>query len=184
MDFVSINKAHLDTLVDEGKIYLFQIANKDSYAGATGSKNLHSLYWASIFGTQANKAKLNGEAEIFYRKALPETYKKDSEGNEIIHKESGEKIVADKRYTKEKFLFHCPITLNFCAKAPPLGKQLNATLARDPSQVRFLGIDRGEKHLAYYSLIDHTGQILKQGSLNIPFLDKGGKPRSILAEKR
>jgi CRISPR-associated protein Cpf1 len=33
--------------------------------------------------------------------------------------------------------------------------------------VKIIGVDRGEKHLAYYSVIDKNGKILEMESLNI-----------------
>lgn len=78
----------------EGKIYLFQIYNKDFAVGSTGTPNLHTLYWKSLFSKEnldKTIIKLNGQAEIFRREA--------SITEPISHKK-GEKLV--NRWDKEK----------------------------------------------------------------------------------
>ena len=56
----------------DGKLYLFQIYNKDFAPGANGMPNMHTLYWKNLFSEENLKNvcfKLNGEAELFYRPA-------------------------------------------------------------------------------------------------------------------
>lgn len=167
LDFKPISKEVLDALVDEGKVFLFQIKNRDyndPEKKLSGSKkNLHTLYWQSLFAQIDNRPKLNGEAELFYRKWLPVSYKKDESGKEVIWK-NGKKHIAHKRYSEEKFLFHVPITLNFCLKETNLNEQVHDVIQNKSCNT--IGIDRGEKHLLYYSITDTTGNILEQGSLN------------------
>lgn len=86
--------------------------------------------------------------------------KKDENGNEILNKK-GEKIIDKLRFTREKFLFHVPVTLNFCIKNTNINEQVREIITQNPD-ITFLGIDRGEKHLLYYSLIDRNGNILEQ----------------------
>lgn len=82
-----ISKKYIDSLVENGNLYLFQIYNKDFASGAKGKKNLHTMYWDALF-TKENLSdvvlKLNGYAEMFYREA---SIKKP-----VIHR-AGEKIV-------------------------------------------------------------------------------------------
>lgn len=82
-----ISKKYIDSLVENGNLYLFQIYNKDFAGGAKGKKNLHTMYWDALF-TKENLSdvvlKLNGEAELFYREA---SIKKP-----VIHR-AGEKVV-------------------------------------------------------------------------------------------
>ena len=59
-------------MVADGKLYLFQIYNKDFAPGANGTPNMHTLYWKNLFSEENLKnvvLKLNGEAELFYRPA-------------------------------------------------------------------------------------------------------------------
>lgn len=85
--FVNIPVSYIDSLVDDGSLYLFQIYNKDFASGAKGKKNLHTMYWDALF-TKENLSdvvlKLNGQAELFYREA---SIKKP-----VIHR-AGEKVV-------------------------------------------------------------------------------------------
>lgn len=175
-EFRPINWGVAEDSVERGDLYLFEIK--------TGKKKLQTRYWNEIF-REYTTVQLNGGAEIFYRKtAISE--KKIKHGYE-------EKpfVIEGKRFTEEKFLLHCPIKINYKAKSyskpayaiPEINKFINEQISKNP-QTCFLGIDRGEKHLAYYALVDQEGKILDQGTLNMPFLDKEGNSRTIKAEKR
>lgn len=72
-----LTKTNIDSktifeLVESGKLFLFQINNKDYASGKSGKANLHTLYWETLFAPE-NLAdvvfKLNGEAELFWRDA-------------------------------------------------------------------------------------------------------------------
>ena len=100
-------------------------------------------------------------------------------------------ITKDKRYTKERYSFHLSTSLNFGKKFPKFNDKVNQYLKKHPA-VNIIGIDRGERHLAYYTVINRQGEIIKndkgeylQGSLNNPngqidyqdLLDKREKER-------
>lgn len=175
--FVFVNEEFIHSLVDRGRLYLFEIRNQDSNDGKKDGhrNNLHTMYWRALFEDTENRPKLNGEAEIFYRPALPQEKwemvpnKKGRDGSDIIK---------HYRFSKERFAFHVPITLNFCRKDFAINRQMTERM-RSNEDVLFLGIDRGEKHLAYYSLVDSDGRLIEQGTLNIPFLDKDGNRRTV-----
>ncbi len=186
LSFIDINKSVLNQLVDSGKIYLFQIRNQDSNISKkiNHQDNLHTIYWRAVFEDVFNKPKLNGQAEVFYRKALPQ------EDLQLLKDKDNKEIIANYRFSKEKFLFHVPITLNFCLKNKKINDLANREILSNDN-IYFLGIDRGEKHLAYYSLVDQKGNIVIdqngksiQGTLNIPFLDSNGNQRLVKATKR
>ncbi|PIQ68999.1 MAG: type V CRISPR-associated protein Cpf1 [Candidatus Taylorbacteria bacterium CG11_big_fil_rev_8_21_14_0_20_46_11] len=179
LDFFGIDKLYLEKLVNDGKVYLFQIKNQDYNDGKKkGHKNnLQTLYWEAVFKETENHPKLNGEAELFYRKPVP------ADKLVKVKNKEGKEIIKNFRFSKEKFLFHVPVTLNFCHKDNRISHLVNTKLV-PKENLLFLGIDRGEKHLAFYSLVDKGGNIKEQGTLNIPFVDKDGKPRTIKAEKR
>ncbi len=179
LGFIDVNKTELDKMVKDGRVYLFEIKNQDSNDGKKdGHKNnLHTMYWDSLFDEVENRPRLNGGAEIFYRKALSADKLKEKIGK------NGKKIIENFRFSKEKFLFHVPITLNSCSKAGAMNDLVKEKISNN-KDVRFLGIDRGEKHLAYYSLVDKDGKLIEQGTLNLPFADKEGNPRVVKAEKR
>ena len=175
-----VSSAYIDQLVDEGKLYLFRIWNKDFSEFSKGTPNMHTLYWKMLFD-ERNLAdvvyKLNGQAEVFYRKASikPE--------NRIIHKANQQianknelntkrtsafeyDIIKDKRYTVDKFQFHVPITINFKAAGQTNINPIVQDVVRQGGFSHIIGIDRGERHLLYLSLIDLKGNIVKQMTLN------------------
>lgn len=50
--FRSIDQKYIDNLVDSGKLYLFQIYNKDFSPYSKGTPNLHTLYWKMLFAPE------------------------------------------------------------------------------------------------------------------------------------
>lgn len=75
-------------------------------------------------------------------------------------------IIKDNRfYGETKYMFHCPIKLQFEAKAPKYAySEVNTTITNALQQsdnLQFIGIDRGEKHLVYSCTIDQNGKIIK-----------------------
>lgn len=178
--FKNIPVSYIDQLVKEGKIYLFQIYNKDFSIHSKGTPNMHTIYWKMLFDSDnLNNViyKLNGQGEIFYRK---QSIKNDSI---IIHKakekienknpDNLEKfsvfeydIVKDKRFVTDKFQFHVPILMNFKSTGSDwINKNVN-TFLQNNEDIHIIGIDRGERHLLYLSLINRKGEIIKQFSLN------------------
>jgi len=189
MDFQPIKENYIQDCVSEGKLFLFQIYNKDFSPYSKGKPNLHTLYWKGLFEPENLKdvvLKLNGEAEIFYRKHSIKRV------DRIIH-EAGEKIdnknannpkrtskfeydiVKDRRYTQDKFQFHVPITLNFKAQGVNrFNDRINKALAQQ-KETCVIGIDRGERHLLYYTVVNSKGEIIEQDTLNTINTDKGYK---------
>lgn len=216
VSFQKISENYINNLVNSGKLYLFQIYNKDFAEKSTGRKNLHTLYWENLFSEENLRdvcLKLNGEAELFFRpksenlketkhkkgsvlvnrttaggKTIPENlyqeiYKYENKmtdsisdeakkllnsGNVICRKADYE-ITKDRRFTQDTYLFHCPITMNF--KSPEIkGKKFNEKVLnylKNNSDVKIIGLDRGERNLIYLSLINQKGEIELQKTLNI-----------------
>ena len=179
--------SYIDNCIEEGKLFLFQIYNKDfstKKRGGEAKPNLHTLYWRGLFeakNLQDVVLKLNGGAEMFYRQ--PSIRSKDSirhRANKPIENKTNCKkstfkyhIIKDRRYTVDKFLLHVPITLNFKAKeTPDINSKVNRAVCdavknnNDNDAMHIIGIDRGERHLLYYTVIDRQGSIIKQGTLN------------------
>lgn len=89
VSFADIATDKLNQLVDEGKVFLFQLYNKDYAAGAHGRKNLHTMYWESLFCPENLKdvvLKLNGEAELFYREVSVSKPAVHQEGQKMLNK--------------------------------------------------------------------------------------------------
>lgn len=172
--FIPINRQVLDQYEQEGKLFIFDITNKDWNVYKKGKNNIHTLYWNALFSQEnleKTVLKLNGEAEIFIRKAstsIEVKQKQDLKENLLYKGKTQEKIIINQRYTQDKYLFHIPITINFDSEGVDNQKKFNTYLNQELTQSKptILGIDRGEKHLLYYSLIDLDGNIIKQGSLN------------------
>lgn len=175
-----INYNHLLQLIEEEKLYLFQIYNKDFSKFSKGKPNLHTMYWKALFDEDNLKDviyKLNGEAEIFYRKKSiqpkrqvvhkrNQAIKNKNPNNDKKESEFEYDIVKDRRYTVDKFQFHVPITLNFKANG---GDYINNDVLdylKDNPDVKIIGLDRGERHLIYLTLIDQQGNIIEQETLN------------------
>jgi len=175
-----VSESYIHQLVDEGKLYLFRIWNKDFSEFSKGTPNLHTLYWKMLFD-ERNLAdvvyKLNGQAEVFYRKASikPENRIVHLAKHPIANKNEFNKeptstfeydIIKDRRYTVDKFQFHVPITINFKAAGQTNINPIVQDTIRKGNFSHIIGIDRGERHLLYLSLIDLRGNIVKQMTLN------------------
>lgn len=175
-----VSSAYINQMVNEGKLYLFRIWNKDFSEFSKGTPNLHTLYWKMLFDERnlANVVyKLNGQAEVFYRKASikPENCIIHRANQPIINKNEFNKkqtstfeydIIKDRRYTVDKFQFHVPITINFKAMGQANINPIVQETIRKGGFSHIIGIDRGERHLLYLSLIDLKGNIVKQMTLN------------------
>lgn len=170
--FRKVSEKYIHRLVEEGKIYLFQIYNKDFSPYSSGTPNMHTLYWKMLFDEQNLDDvvyKLNGEAEVFYRK------KSLNYSDEVMEKghhyaklkdKFDYPIIKDRRYTVDKFQFHVPITMNFKAEnLNNINVLVNEHLKKCENN-HIIGIDRGERHLLYLSVIDMMGNIKEQFSLN------------------
>ncbi len=185
--FSKVPKSYLDDCVRTGKIAIFQIYNKDFSEHSSGSPNLHTLYWRGIFD-QENMAnpviKLNGEAEMFYREHSIQKSERTihRSGENIANKNANNQkkeslfeydLIKDRRYTKDKFFFHVPVTLNFGTSSPSwFNDKINKAI-KSEKDIHIIGIDRGERHLLYYTVINQKGEIIKQGSLNDIETDQG-----------
>lgn len=184
IEYTSWSNEYINSLIDEGKLYLFQIYNKDFSKFSKGTPNLHTLYWKAIFDEENLKDivyKLNGQAEIFYRKASIKVDKPTHPANVPINNKNQDTInkgkktsifsydlIKDKRYTVDKFHFHVPITINFSNKGIKyINPIVNKYLKYNSEDVYVIGIDRGERNLLYYSVINSNGEIVEQNSLNI-----------------
>ncbi len=72
VEWTYINSEDIQKLEEDGQLFLFQIYNKDFAVGSTGKPNLHTLYLKNLFSEENLRdivLKLNGEAEIFFRKS-------------------------------------------------------------------------------------------------------------------
>ncbi|MCI6800297.1 MAG: type V CRISPR-associated protein Cas12a/Cpf1 [Bacteroidales bacterium] len=179
INFQKVSKQYIDNLVNEGKLYLFQIYNKDFSTKSHGTENMHTLYWRMLFderNLQDVVYKLNGEAEVFFRKKSLNVTKPTHPANQPIENKNPLNpsktrtlcydLIKDRRFTQDKFLFHVPITINFKSQGRDNINQLTREYLCSANDVHIIGIDRGERNLLYLTVIDSKGNIKEQMSLN------------------
>ena len=179
ISYKRIPASYIDKMVEDGKLFLFQIYNKDFSTFSKGTPNLHTLYWKMVFD-ERNLAdvvyKLNGQAEVFYRKRSLAYSKPTHPARQAIKNKNPESqkaastfdydIIKDRRFTMDKFQFHVPITINFKATGSGSINPMVNEYIHDHDDLHFIGIDRGERHLLYVTVIDSRGRIKEQFSLN------------------
>lgn len=172
ISFRKISSSYIDDLVDTGQIYLFQIYNKDFSEHSTGTPNLHTMYWKALFSEENLKDvvyKLNGQAEVFFRKRSIE-YDEEKLQKGFHYEELKDKfaypIIKDRRYSVDKFQFHVPISMNFKSYGMDNIDQQVREFIKSGEVEHIIGIDRGERNLLYLSLINMNGEIVRQISLN------------------
>lgn len=179
LTYRKVSVEYINKLVDEDKMYLFQIYNKDFSEYSKGTPNMHTLYWKMLFDERNLENvvyKLNGQAEIFFRKKSISMAKPTHPANMPIDNKNiaNEKkqstfaydLIKDKRYTLDKFQFHVPITINFKSSGNGrIDKDVREHI-KSSDNMHFIGIDRGERHLLYLCVIDSKGKIVEQYSLN------------------
>ncbi|MBQ4438218.1 type V CRISPR-associated protein Cas12a/Cpf1 [bacterium] len=172
ISFVNVSTSYINQLVDEGKLYLFQIYNKDFSSYSKGTPNIHTLYWRMLFDSSNLKDvvyKLNGEAEVFFRKKSI-TYNDEIQKHGHHYTELKDKfaypIIKDRRYSLDKFQFHVPMTINFKAGNRDNINALVCDYIKESDDLNIIGIDRGERNLLYVTVIDLNGNIKEQISLN------------------
>ncbi len=166
-------------------LYLFRIANKDlNYAESKekrnrtkrGKENLHTIYFKHLMSANQSVYDL-GTGEVFFRKAsiINEDRVIHQKNSPIQRRTSDKKsqfkydIIKDKRYTEDKYSLHLSTSWNFSAIGDGKSNSFNPLVLdylNKSKKIKAIGIDRGERHLLYLTLIDEKGKILKQFSLN------------------
>lgn len=176
LNFVPVNGRYIEKIEHDIKgsnkyLYLFEILNKDfRHEIKNVAKNLHTLYFENLFSEDNLKSpilKLSGGAEIFYRKATKNLPKKRNKNDVIVKNKKGEEIFEHRRYSQNKLFFHLPVVINMSLGNPKQFNQLvNEKIYQNSGSINVVGVDRGEKNLAYYSVIDKNQKIIEQGSFN------------------
>ena len=156
----------------DSKLFIFHILNKDLRTSTSREHaNIHTTLFRHLF-EPGTRLKLQGQAEIFKRpktEKLP--IKRDTKGNEIKfvdHQGLKREVIEHRRYSVDKYFFHVPVLLNFARKMSvyEYKDHFRKTMNVPKQSVRFIGLDRGENNLIYYSVITQEGVILEQGPIN------------------
>ncbi len=173
-----ISRAYIESLVNEGKLYLFKIYNKDFSPYSKGKPNLHTMYFKMLFDQKNLENivyQLNGGAEMFYRKAMIPKHITHPANEPLSNKNPDNPkkqsvfeydLIKDKRYTDYQFSLHMPITLNFRSEDNTYINNDVRKLLVECDDNYVIGIDRGERNLLYICVINSKGEIVHQESLN------------------
>lgn len=165
----SVDSNYLQTHKDAQEIFLFQIYSKDfsKHKKDNSTKNLHTLYFEELFskennGTDAYKGlpifKLSGGAEIFFREKIDDHKIVQWERKDLKQPETDKTPYKKRRFTENQILFYVPIVLNHINNGGNVNKEIHQYI-QENYHIKVLGIDRGEKELAYYCLLDKDGKI-------------------------
>lgn len=179
--FENVSEKFIHQMVDEGVLYLFQIYSKDFSKSSKGRPNLHTIYWRMLFDDVNLRDvvyKLNGEAEVFFRKASIKCNRPTHLANVPIKNKSAYNerhkqfstfsydLYKDRRYTQNQYEFHVSVTLNFKQNKPTAFNGEVLRFLKKNGVRHVIGIDRGERNLLYLVMVDMDGNIKKQISLN------------------
>ena len=143
---------------------LFQIYSKDFSPdkNPNSKKNLHTLYFEELFSKENEENpifKLSGGAEVFFRKKIDD-YKIDQWEKKSLKNPKTDKLPNKKRrFTENQILFHLPIALNNINDGGSVNRKVHEYI-QENEEVKIIGIDRGEKELAYYCLLDQSRAIV------------------------
>lgn len=156
-----------------------------------GRENMETIFFKALFnfddkGKLQSKDnivyKLSGGAKMFYRPASTGLEKK-----KITSKDgSSRDIIEHPRYGDDKYFLYASIICNFTNnnQGYHLNEDVTKIIAKtvfDEDKFRIISLDRGEKHLAYYSVVDENGKILEMESLN--YIKRYDKEGNIILEK-
>ena len=87
--------------------------------------------------------------------------------DQVIVKDVTHEIIKDRRYTRQEYFFHVPLTFNANAEGNEYINENVLNYLKDNPDINIIGIDRGERHLIYLTLINQRGEILKQKTFNV-----------------
>lgn len=184
VEFKGISADYVDSLVREGKIYLFQIYNSDFSEHSKGTERLYTMYFKMLFDEENLKNvvyKLSGGAEMYFRKAsihpsgpthpagIPMENKRPTKDGKPTMRTLNYDLIKDKRFTQDQYMLHLPIAVNYykpAVKGMPVTAKVKR-LIREGAFRHVIGIHRGEKNLIYATVMDMQGHIVKQQSLNV-----------------
>lgn len=180
--FFPVSKSEFSQAINDTSdkpFYLFKIQSKDlSFAESykknlrksRGNDNLHTLYFKTLFQERQTSLDI-GTGEVFFRKAsikLSEKKKQNGHHYNELKDKFSYPIISNRRYTEDKILFHLSVNLNYTANAKASGLEERVKeKAKRGEFTHVIGLDRGERNLVSYSLIDINGKIVEQGSFNV-----------------
>ena len=182
-NYYSVSKKEFESVTDtaDKPLYLFKITNKDLSFAKTysegkrksrGKENLHTMYFKALMEGGRGVFDI-GAGEIFFRKKTefekitihPAGTPIDKKNPNLV--KNGKKsvfeydIIKDKRFAENKYKFHISTILNYNAAGVNNINQRVCDYIKDNPDINIIGIDRGERHLLYISMIDRNGNVVK-----------------------
>jgi len=161
-----------DSALNNRHLFLFQIYCKDfsDYRKEESAKDLNTLYFEELFSEENQKDpifKLSGGAEAFFREEMDNNKIEQWERKDLKRPQTDKLPNKKRRFTEKQILFHLPIVLNNISDGKNINREVHEYVQTN-EDVKMLGIDRGEKELAYYCLLNKDGKIVeKPATLNI-----------------
>lgn len=160
-------------------LFLFKITNKDlSYAESfsqglrksRGIDNLHTMYFKALMAGRQNIFDIGTGAVYFREHSLKYTEEKLKNGHhyDMLKDKFSYPIISNKRYAYDKFQFHLSIKQNYLASEisdSEMNRKVNEYIQQS-DDLHIIGIDRGERHLLYLTVINLKGEIIEQYTLN------------------
>jgi CRISPR-associated protein Cpf1 len=130
--------------------------------------NLHTMYFKALLSGNQGVFDI-GTGEIFFREKginySNEVYQYGHHTEKLKDK-FNYPIISKNRYSLDKYLFHLSIIQNY---KQPKKKDINSKVLdylRNNPDVNIIGLDRGERHLIYLTIVNQKGELLHQESLN------------------
>ena len=173
-DYFHISKKEFDA--HNGKdLFLFKISNKDlsyceTYAKGlrkektTQKENLHTLYFRALMHEEGYGDFVDiGKGSIYFReKSLFYDEKTIKHGHHVqeLKDKFNYPIISNKRFSENKYLLHLSVFLNYKADTKDFNNAINCGI-QEISDIHFIGVDRGEKHLVYTCQIDKNCNIIE-----------------------
>ncbi len=167
-----LDVALLDRLVGEGKVLLFRICNKDLCTRACGAPNTHTILFRTLFSDENMsqvplRFMLAGSGKIFLRDRREDKPHAKMLASGKLARRGDEPVYEQHRYYERKLHFHFPVKINNHLKErqhKEFNEEVRVKLLEIPRAV--LGVDRGERHLLYWALVDARGRYREGGDLN------------------
>ncbi len=162
ISWLGINWTKLEQLEKKERLLLFKIDSKDFNPGVTGKLNKQTyMFLAAMDPKTGPTVRIAGNGKVLYRPKLNSLKFKND--NSQYHN----------RYLENKFLLHFPVS---CGLVQDLNfnETINKELRFD-KDIHVIGLDRGEKNLAYYSIINSKGEIIENGQKDLNVILSGNK---------
>lgn len=87
--WTNISESKINEMIENNRLYLFKIWNKDFSQHSSKTDNLHTIYWKMLFEPKNLKNvvfKLNGEAEVFFREKTDMPIVKHKAGEKMVNR--------------------------------------------------------------------------------------------------